>query len=87
MVFAGDLKHSRERLHVFVNKRTDLVGNVLVNQHDSYVIPIFGKLEKCILNVRRGSFVVDDKKVLLSLFVDVTNPSENKAGRRVLPNV
>ena len=84
MVFAGNLKHSRECLHVFVNKRTDLVGNVLVNQHDGYVIPIFGKLEKCVLNVRRGRFVVDDKKVLIAFLIHITNASEDKPRRGVL---
>lgn len=86
VVFGGDLEECREGLRIPVHNGTDFFGDVLVDQQNSNVFAFIGKVMEARLDVRDRRFVIDDQKVFVALFIDVSDSCQQQTRRRVLSN-
>lgn len=84
VILAGNFQQCGECLVVFVNKGSNFVGNMLVDEHNGNVAAILGEAGKCLLNIAGRRLIVHDKEVLVALLVHVANASKNKPRGGVL---
>jgi hypothetical protein len=74
MIYARYFENGRDglpRFPVLLYDVTDIITNVLVDEHDSYILP-GSKASESMLNVRPSSFLVKNEKVFIGDILEST---------------
>jgi len=82
MIFGGNLQNRGNRIHVRVQRWSNQLGHVLIDENDGDVFSQ-QKAFEAVVDVADARVFVDDEKVGTSRFVHFPDAAEQKPGTRV----